>query len=123
MGSFDFNKSKSIQLNKYTTLTEVTKDGQESSKGRKFRQGSNSKEAVGNHETNEALRRPRSRCWTKTSLPSRMHQTVVGLPEEKQPSRCREQTILYSRQEDGENLWNRENPRLRNGQIFDIPFD
>ena len=45
-----------------------------------------------------------------------MHQTVVGLPEEKQPPRSRKQAIFHSRQKDGKNLWNRDLQRIM--QIF-----
>ena len=46
-----------------------------------------------------------------------MHQAIVGLPQEEQPPRPREQAILHPRQEDGQGFRQRSYPRLRHGQV------
>ena len=46
-----------------------------------------------------------------------MHQAIVGLHQEEQPPRPREQTILRARQEDGQGLRKRPHPRFWHGQV------
>jgi len=50
-----------------------------------------------------------------------MHQAIVGLHQEKQPSRSRKQTILHPRQKDGQGFRQWPHPCLRYGQIPFIP--
>ena len=46
-----------------------------------------------------------------------MHQAIVGLHQEEQPPRPREQTILRARQEDGQGLRKRPHQGFRHGQV------
>merc|ERR1712018_429725 len=53
----------------------------------------------------------------KKEASRRVHQAIVGLHQEEQPPRPREQAILRPRQEDGQGLRQRPHPRFRHGQV------
>merc|ERR1712111_138575 len=69
------------------------------------------------HQTHEAQHRAGRHRWQEGGQPCRMHQAIVGLHQEEQPPRPREQTILRARQEDGQGLRKRPHQGFRHGQV------
>merc|ERR1712029_1310837 len=60
--------------------------------------------------------------WQEGGQPCRVHQATLGLHQEEQPPRSREQPILQPRQEDGQDLRQRPHPCFRYGQIPFCPL-
>merc|ERR1712156_1115355 len=70
------------------------------------------------YQTHEAQRGPCCHRWQEGSQPCRMHQRIVGLPQEKQLAGSRQQAVLHPRQKDGKGFRYRPHSCFWNGQVL-----
>merc|ERR1712110_28986 len=71
------------------------------------------------NQENEGQRRSRGDNREKGGIKSRLREGALGVPQKEQSSGFREQTILYTRQEDGKGFWNRSNACVWNVKILE----
>merc|ERR1712156_810398 len=70
------------------------------------------------YQTHEAQRGPCCHRWQEGSQPCRMHQRIVGLPQEKQLAGFRQQAVLHPRQKDGKGFRYRPHSCFWYGQVL-----